>query len=76
MFTRIVSNPGILGGKPCIKGTRISVEFLLELVASGAGRDDILRAYPHLSAEDVEDALRYAVHFLENDVLLSAEVGP
>jgi uncharacterized protein (DUF433 family) len=75
MFTRIVCNPDVLGGKPCIKGTRISVEFILELAASGASRDDILRAYPHLSAEDVEEAMRYAVHFLENDVLVSAEVA-
>ena len=75
MFTRIVCNPDVLGGKPCIKGTRISVEFILELAASGASRDDILRAYPHLSAEDVEEAMRYAVHFLENDVVVSAEVA-
>ncbi|NLE59690.1 MAG: DUF433 domain-containing protein [Planctomycetes bacterium] len=58
MFERIESNPGILGGKPCIKGTRISVEFILELVASGASRADILRDYPHLTAEDVEQAIR------------------
>lgn len=57
MFERIESNPGILGGKPCIKGTRISVEFILELVASGASRADILRDYPHLTAEDVEQAI-------------------
>ena len=76
MFERILSSPDVLGGKPCIKGTRISVEFVLELVASGASRDDILRTYPHLTADDVEEALRYAVHFLENDVLVFAEVGP
>ena len=60
MFSRITATPGVLRGKPCIKGTRISVEFLLELIASGATRDDILREYPHLAAEDVEEALRYA----------------
>ena len=57
MFERIESNPGILGGKPCIKGTRISVEFILELVASGASRADILRDYPHLTTEDVDQAI-------------------
>ncbi|MDM8007074.1 MAG: DUF433 domain-containing protein [Phycisphaerae bacterium] len=57
MFERIESNPGILGGKPCIKGTRISVESILELIASGASRADILRDYPHLTAEDVEQAI-------------------
>jgi uncharacterized protein (DUF433 family) len=76
MFERIVCDANVLGGKPCIKGTRISVEFLLELAASGASRDDIVRSYPHLAPADVEEALRYAVHFLENDVLVFAEVAP
>jgi uncharacterized protein (DUF433 family) len=74
MFDRIASNPGILGGKPCIKGTRISVEFLLELAAQGASRADILNAYTHLAAEDVEQALRYAARFLENEVVITAEI--
>ncbi|TWT41014.1 hypothetical protein RAS1_37050 [Phycisphaerae bacterium RAS1] len=76
MFDRIATNPAVLSGKPCIKGTRISVEFILELVASGASRADILRAYPHLVTEDVEQALRYAAESLKNDVVLTAEVGP
>ncbi|MFY9822019.1 MAG: DUF433 domain-containing protein [Thermoanaerobaculia bacterium] len=74
MFDHIVSNPAILGGKPCIKGTRISVEFILELVAQGASRADILKAYRHLTAEDVEQALRYASRFLENEVVITAEI--
>ena len=73
MFDRIVSNPEILGGKPCVRGTRISVEFILEMAASGASRDDIVRAYPHLTPDDVEEALRYAAHFLKNAVLISVE---
>ena len=60
MFDRIISDPAILGGKPCIKGTRISVELLLGLVAQGASRANILKAYSHISAKDVEQALRYA----------------
>ncbi|MBI3080564.1 MAG: DUF433 domain-containing protein [candidate division NC10 bacterium] len=67
MYARIVSDPAILGGKPIIKGTRISVEFLLELFASGATRDDVLKAYPHLAPEDVEEALRYAAEVLKHD---------
>ncbi len=74
MFDRIVSDPRILGGKPCIQGTRISVEFLLELVAQGASRGEILATYPHLKVEDVEQALRYAARFLENEVLITAEI--
>jgi uncharacterized protein (DUF433 family) len=56
----IVTHPGLLGGKPCIRGTRISVEFILELLASGASREDILRAYPQITAEGLSAALRYA----------------
>lgn len=59
MNSRIVSDAAVLRGKPRIRGTRISVEFILELVASGACREDILAVYPHLTAEDVEEALRY-----------------
>jgi uncharacterized protein (DUF433 family) len=73
MFERIVCDPAILGGKPIIRGTRISVEFVLELIASGASRDEILLAYPHLSAEDIEDAVRYAARFLKNEVVLAVE---
>lgn len=45
MFDRIVSTLAVLGGKPIIKGTRISVETVMEWIASGASRDDILKAY-------------------------------
>ena len=76
MFDRITSDANVLRGKPRIKGTRISVEFILELVASGATRDEIVRAYPHLTVEDVEEALRYAARFLENEVLVTAEITP
>lgn len=75
MFARIISNPEILAGKPVIKGTRISVEFILELVADGASRDEIVAAYPHLKSEDVEEALRYSARFLKNEVILNTEVS-
>jgi len=73
VFTRIRSDPAILSGKPCIRGTRISVEFILELFASGATHEDILSAYPDLTAEDIAEALRYATHFLKNESVLIAE---
>lgn len=60
MSERIVSNPAILGGKSCIKGTRLSVKFLLELAALGASRDEIVQAYLRLMWEDVEAAFQYA----------------
>jgi uncharacterized protein (DUF433 family) len=60
MFDRITCDPAILGGKPIIRGTRISVETILEWIASDATRDDIVRRHPHLTAADVEQALGYA----------------
>lgn len=75
MFDRIVSNPAILGGKAVIKGTRISVEFVLELVASGASIADIVRNYPFLTKEDVGQAVAFAAQSLKNDVYLTADVA-
>ena len=57
---RITVNPRILGGKPIIEGTRISVEFILDLLASDVGEEDILADYPHLNREDIRACLRYA----------------
>ncbi len=76
MSARITSNPKILGGKPCIAGTRISVEFIMELMASGATRDDILHAYPQLAADDVGEAVRYAAKFMRNEVIIETEINP
>jgi uncharacterized protein (DUF433 family) len=74
VFDRIVTDPEILGGKPCIRGTRLSVEFLLDLFAQGAGRTDVLAAYPHLEDEDIEQALRYAARILGNEIVIAAEL--
>ena len=56
----IHSDPGILGGKPVIRGTRISVELILEYLAEGADEDEILVAYPHISREQVRAAVQFA----------------
>lgn len=74
MFDRIISDPAILGGKPVVRGTRLSVEFLLELFASGATRGDILKKYPHLALADIEQALGYAAASVRNEIISSAEV--
>lgn len=63
MFNHIAYSPDILNGKPHIVGTRLSIEFILELVASGATKAEMLKTYPQLTAEAVEDALRYAAQF-------------
>ena len=57
---RIVADPKVLVGKPIIKGTRIAVEFLLELFAESWTREQILENYPQLTAEDLQAALHYA----------------
>ena len=57
MFERIESKPGVLGGKPCVKGTRLSVEFILELFASGGDREQIRQRFPELSDEDLTQVL-------------------
>ena len=71
---RIVIDPSILSGKPCIRGTRISLEFLLELFASGASKEDILRAYPQLEPEDIEQALSYVIFSIRNETILDVPV--
>lgn len=58
--TPIVSTKGVVGGKPRIQGTRISVEFLLELLESGMSTSDIQKEYPHISETDIRAALTYA----------------
>jgi len=60
MFTHIAYTNEVLSGKPHIVGTRLSVEFILELFASGATRDEVIKSYPQLNAEAVEEAFRYA----------------
>jgi uncharacterized protein (DUF433 family) len=60
MFDRIESRPGRLGGKPCIRGTRISVEFFLELIASGGTAESIVASSQLLAVEDVNQAVRFA----------------
>ena len=75
MFDRITSNSAILGGKPIVVGTRISVEAILEWVALGASRDEIIRRHPHLTAIDVEQALNSAAAATKNEVLLTTQVA-
>ena len=59
-LTRIVHNPDIMGGKPCIKGTRITVGMILMQISEGTSINELLEEYPTLTEEDVFEALRYA----------------
>ena len=62
---RITHDPAIMGGKPCIRGLRVTVGTILGLLATGKSRDRILEAYPYLEAEDIDAALAYAAWRLE-----------
>jgi len=64
---RIELNPQVLCGKPVVKGTRISVEHVIKLLADGWSEADVLRSYPHLTAQDVKACLAYAGDMLANE---------
>jgi len=64
---RILLDPKVLVGKPVIRGTRIAVEFLLELLAEGWTHDQILKNYPQLSSDDIQAALHYAAETLKDE---------
>lgn len=63
--TRITRSPEVMGGKPCIRGMRVTVGTILGLLAAGYSTSDIMRAYPYLEAEDVQQALAYAAWRVE-----------
>jgi uncharacterized protein (DUF433 family) len=62
---RITHNPAVMGGKPCIRGLRVTVGTILGLLAAGKSRERILQAYPYLESEDLDAALAYAAWRLE-----------
>lgn len=57
---RITQDPRVLGGKPCIRGLRVSVGTIIGLLASGHSNDEILKEYPYIEREDIQAALTYA----------------
>jgi uncharacterized protein (DUF433 family) len=59
-LVRITRDPSVMGGKPCIRGMRVTVGTIVGLVAAGHSTADILREYPYLQADDVSEALSYA----------------
>ena len=62
---RITFNPEVMGGKPCIRGIRVTVGTIVGLMASGHTPEKILKAYPYLEAEDIDRALAYAAWRIE-----------
>ncbi len=65
-LTRITFEPNVMGGKPCIRGMRVTVGTIVGLVASGYSNADILKAYPYLEEEDIQEAHIYSQVRSEN----------
>jgi len=67
-FDRITFDPQMMGGPDCIRGMRVTVSLLVNLIANGSTPADILADYPYLEAEDIQQALRYAAWLTEEHV--------
>ena len=72
-FDRITFDPNMLGGKACIRGMRIAVSLVVNLVANGMSVEEILSEYPDLETEDVRQALRYAAWASDDQFIPASE---
>ena len=72
LLNRITFNPQQCGGRPCIRGMRIRVSDVLDLLAAGASRDEIIADYPYLESDDITAVLQYAARQSDHLVLLAA----
>lgn len=73
-FERITYDPAVMGGKPCIRGLRVTVGMVLGLLATGHSHEDILGAYPYLQVQDIEECLSYAAWRMEErDIPLASQ---
>lgn len=70
IIQRITFRQGVLGGKPIIRGLRISVEMILDLLTKGASEQEILEDYPELEPDDLRAALLYAHHLVAGETIL------
>lgn len=75
LLQRITANPMIFGGKPIVRGLRISVELILSLLAQGESADGILADYPDLEPDDIRACLAYAHAVIAHDSLDAVRVG-
>jgi len=69
MFDRITFDPQIMGGRACIRGLRLTVSMVVNLVANGMTTEEILKEYTDLEPEDIRQALQYAASFVREEVL-------
>ena len=65
---RITYDPNIMGGRACIRGMRITVALVINLVANGMSKEEIIKAYPYLEPEDINQALQYAALLAEETI--------
>ncbi len=65
---RITFDPNVMGGRACIRGTRVTVSLVVNLVANGMSSEEVLEAYPYLEPEDVRQALQYVAWLAEETV--------
>ena len=72
---RIIVDPKILTGKPVVRGTRISVELVVDLLATGWSHDQILTTYPHLTEEDIRACLNYAGELLREEKVYPLKIA-
>ena len=68
---RITINPNQCGGRPCIRGMRLRVKDVLDMLAEGASEQEILEDYPDLEAEDIRASLAYAARYFDHPVLVN-----
>lgn len=71
--SRISTDPAVMMGKPCIRGTRITVELILHKLGAGRSFSDVVKAYPKLTEEDLRAALAFAADYMEHETILAAE---
>jgi uncharacterized protein (DUF433 family) len=67
------ADPAVMIGKPCIKGTRITVELILRKLGAGRSFADLLEAYPHLTADDLRATLAFAADYMQHETVLAAK---
>ena len=65
---RITFDPNVMGGRACIRGTRVTVSLIVNLVANGMDADEIVDAYPYVEPDDIRQALQYAAWLAEEEV--------
>jgi len=74
-FDRITFDPEIMSGRACIRGMRVAVSLIVNLVANGMGAEEIIESYPYLEPEDIQQAIRYAA-WLAEDTFYPLELVP